>query len=655
VRALENRIEDIPFVFDDDEGLAVIERTVRKGDPAHVLFALQLMERGNPDRVGPLVMGVLDHESPQVRAYALNVLRRVGPPGALDAVRARLQTEPEPRVRGAALRCLADLAGAGAQEELVSHLEHPAPEVRQGAVVGLVWLGADFARKYVYERSRSRSSERRTWAARVIAEAGYEGFERPLRRLLRDPDPDVRRTALATAGVLGEHELWPALMRGLRQRALCGPSANAFVTIGAEAVPFLERSFTDDVPPDLGVRLVRVLGRIQGEAATKLLARRLAFPVETVRHEVLDALRQCGYVAQGAEATRVREQIEREAGSAALTLAWLRDLDEDASLDLLRGALEAEVARSRERVFLLLSFVYDAQAILRAREHRADPSREKRAYALEVLDVTLETDLRRRVLPLLDDAPDKSARLAEWFPHPPVPSSRRLVEILERDPEWATPWTQACAMHVAAQSIGIGVREKVEAVVSGETTALVRETATSAIERLDALASGAVRVETERRRMNTIEKVITLKAVQMFARTSEDVLADIASVLEEMDLEAGHLIFDKGAVGDSMYIIVEGRVRVFDGERTIVELGQRDIFGELALLDPEPRFASIETLEPTRLLRLDREAFLELMAGNIEIVRGILHVLCQRLRRTVKKDGPYMDEPESGADGHEVT
>ena len=117
-----------------------------------------------------------------------------------------------------------------------------------------------------------------------------------------------------------------------------------------------------------------------------------------------------------------------------------------------------------------------------------------------------------------------------------------------------------------------------------------------------------------------------------------------ADAIEEVEVQKGGVIFEKGEVGDSMYIIIEGRVRVYDGERTIVHLGERDIFGELALLDPEPRFASIAADQDSRLFRLDREAFLELMSGNIEIVRGILHVLCERLRRSVIETGAYVDQ-----------
>jgi CRP-like cAMP-binding protein len=135
--------------------------------------------------------------------------------------------------------------------------------------------------------------------------------------------------------------------------------------------------------------------------------------------------------------------------------------------------------------------------------------------------------------------------------------------------------------------------------------------------------------------MQTLERVLTLKSVEMFEQASEQVLVEVAQVLEEIEVKRGEVIFRRGEQGDGMYVIVDGRVRVFDGDVTLGVLGERDIFGELALLDPEPRSASIAALEDTRLFRLDREAFAELMAGNIEIVRGVLHVLCERLRRQI--------------------
>jgi CRP-like cAMP-binding protein len=122
----------------------------------------------------------------------------------------------------------------------------------------------------------------------------------------------------------------------------------------------------------------------------------------------------------------------------------------------------------------------------------------------------------------------------------------------------------------------------------------------------------------------------------MFSKTSEEILAEVASILEEVELKAGEVVFEKGDVGESMYIIVDGRVRVYDGDKIINHLGEKEIFGELALLDPEPRSASVQAVEETRLFRLDRDTFFELMADNIGVVSGVMQVLCQRLRRMTK-------------------
>lgn len=136
--------------------------------------------------------------------------------------------------------------------------------------------------------------------------------------------------------------------------------------------------------------------------------------------------------------------------------------------------------------------------------------------------------------------------------------------------------------------------------------------------------------------MGLIDDVLILKRVPMFARTSDELLVEIATNLELVELAAQTSVFEKGDVGDSLYIVVRGRVRVFDADETLEELGEHEIFGELALLDPAPRSASIMTMVDTQLFRLDAETFSQLMAGNIDIVRGVLHVLCERLRKTTQ-------------------
>jgi hypothetical protein len=115
-------------------------------------------------------------------------------------------------------------------------------------------------------------------------------------------------------------------------------------------------------------------------------------------------------------------------------------------------------------------------------------------------------------------------------------------------------------------------------------------------------------VPMEERAMLLIEKVIVLKTVAMFEHTPEELVAEIASIVEVVDYDAGHVLFSKGDAGESMYIVVNGQVRVFS--------------------------ASVVTTLDTRLFRVDGDLFAQLMAANVDIVRGVLHVLCERLRRT---------------------
>lgn len=138
--------------------------------------------------------------------------------------------------------------------------------------------------------------------------------------------------------------------------------------------------------------------------------------------------------------------------------------------------------------------------------------------------------------------------------------------------------------------------------------------------------------------MLTIEKVIVLKTVKIFSQTPEEDLVEVASIVEEVELKAGETLFLKGDIGTSMYIIVKGRVKVHDGNKTIAEFGEREVVGELAALDPEPRSASVTALEDTQLFCLDEGPLYDLMAEHVEVVRGIIRVLCQRLRESTAKE-----------------
>ncbi len=136
--------------------------------------------------------------------------------------------------------------------------------------------------------------------------------------------------------------------------------------------------------------------------------------------------------------------------------------------------------------------------------------------------------------------------------------------------------------------------------------------------------------------LSTIEKVLILKSVSLFASTPDAILAEVALLLEEVHLLEDQAVFQKGDSGDCMYIIVSGKIKAHDGDHFLNYLHDGDVFGEMAVLDPEPRMASITAMEDTTLLRLERESLYELMEDRIEVARGIIHVLSGHLRNRVR-------------------
>jgi CRP-like cAMP-binding protein len=130
----------------------------------------------------------------------------------------------------------------------------------------------------------------------------------------------------------------------------------------------------------------------------------------------------------------------------------------------------------------------------------------------------------------------------------------------------------------------------------------------------------------------TIERVALLKTVDIFAETPDYVLASVARIIEEVELAPGETFIQQGEVGDDMYLIIQGKVRVHNGDRTIIVLGPGESVGEFAILDPEPRSASVTAEESALLFRIDKAPFDEVMANRPEIAQGINRVLVRRLR-----------------------
>lgn len=129
-----------------------------------------------------------------------------------------------------------------------------------------------------------------------------------------------------------------------------------------------------------------------------------------------------------------------------------------------------------------------------------------------------------------------------------------------------------------------------------------------------------------------IEKVLLLKSLSIFSETPETILAELAPLMQQEDVEQGTLIFKEGETGDCMYIIFNGEVEIHKGKTSLAILQEKEVFGELSLLDAETRSASATAKTDCLLFKIDQEPFYELIEARPEVAMGFIKILCKRLR-----------------------
>lgn len=137
----------------------------------------------------------------------------------------------------------------------------------------------------------------------------------------------------------------------------------------------------------------------------------------------------------------------------------------------------------------------------------------------------------------------------------------------------------------------------------------------------------------------TEDLIKTLKAIEIFQTLTEEMLQSLSEKFQTILLEPGEVLFNKGELGDSFYIVQKGQLKIVsaDNEGAEVVLNQVSdggIIGEMALIDQGPRSAGVIAVNATSLLKLSSEDFMKTIKDHPEIAMMISRNLTQRLRRS---------------------
>jgi CRP-like cAMP-binding protein len=127
-------------------------------------------------------------------------------------------------------------------------------------------------------------------------------------------------------------------------------------------------------------------------------------------------------------------------------------------------------------------------------------------------------------------------------------------------------------------------------------------------------------------------KTTALASVPLFQGIAEESMTRLAAVTGEVDFEPGQFIVLQGQVGTGLYVILEGSARVVRGTDELALLGPNDFFGELAVIDQQPRSASVQAVDRTRCLALASWDLLDLLETDPKLALNLIRAMVARIR-----------------------
>jgi len=365
--------------------------------------------------------------------------------------------------------------------------------------------------------------------------------------------------------------------------------------IGDPIIPNLLQRInnSDDI---LSFKIIQVIGHIKTKQATHELIRLLEkIDNPDLRNLILDL------ISQGDNWTEYSDFVEEEIKREVRTIRQLK-----ISKDFISNNkfIQYDINNLIARIFKLLSFLYDKRVVNRVNDGYFSGKEDLKANAIETLNQHISKEHYKLIKPLID---------SKLFEARVKISGNGTEHLIGHHPH-LNKWSVALLLLKAAV-----IEDNVKESLIQRGAIVINEILNKNIMK----QSSSTRI---------MERVIMLKKTSLFSETPENILVEVAGLLQEVKIPAGTTLFDKGDKGDCMFIIYSGKVRIHDGKTTFVVFDQNNFFGDLAMLDTEVRSASATTEEDSILFRLDQIAIYELMDDRIEVAQGIIHVLCHRIR-----------------------
>ncbi len=578
-----------------------VESRLQTGDVEAVRRALEMVrDLRLPVAAEPLVECLKRTDADVVRR-ALEVLNTMGHPIARPVLLQHLSFDSDVSVLREVLRALERVPDEDLIDRIRVYASHDDPGV---ASLAVVWLKRVAGYKSTLDihmdmlaELRSDDEDKRARAAVMAGRTGIKQATQNLPHMIHDPSLAVRLNAVEAMGQVGLPEYIDPLVVALGRGELADRARAALLRYGEPLVAEVaERIERGALTLATRIRLLGVVEGIGGRSAVELLMGAAMVDRTALRNQALLSLWRIARdpTAPTPPAAWVVERARAEIAvlqTYAATRGVLRATDVRRKFFL--GELDAMRLQAETRVFRLLGLVLPRAAMYRAYLHYRSEVRRVRSNAVELLDQHVRDPELRPFIALVESSGDDSA--AVTVPLRPLDAAdARVAALLAGD----TPWLRR-----------------------------VWAWATAGTDRLTLSDEGVIDVATD-----PMDVVFLLKSVPLFAGLSGEQLLPVADIVQRVNFDKGEVVFEQGEPGSHVYLVLEGEVEVLhDGER-VATLGQKECFGEMALLDSGPRSASIRTRSNVSLWAIAREDFQDLLDLHPALAKGVIRVLTSRLR-----------------------
>jgi hypothetical protein len=282
------------------------------------------------------------------------------------------------------------------------------------------------------------------------------------------------------------------------------------------------------------------------------------------------------------------------------------------------GLMRRRRERAIERVLQRLGVPAEEAAGRQVQEGFRSDDRAARAAAVEGLCAHIPQATAAQLLSAYRDVVAEEASLTS------------TVDILQARTFSTDPYVQAVALHLLSELDSFD--HAVLTSYQHDEHDIVREV--SAAIRQNRPASEGTAAPS---RLTTIEKMVALHSAPIFAQLTPEGIAELAQASADITYAPGQTLCEQDERGEEVFIVLDGEVQILRGrggdEHIINTVGPGGLIGEMAVLDPAPRSATVRAgAHGVHVLRLNGGAFREVLDANPSIASGIIRTLAQRLR-----------------------